>query len=261
MRRNRVRRSLGVLLLGVGPVVAVAEGQPSPLSPPALTPPESSPATATTAAAGSTEILPAPVRPEVVPLENRPMLVIPGVNAPVRVRTRTSPLPALEPADTRPRLTLPLQGNSGSRPSTRSPTLERAPAPEALMSRPADASQAGISAHPAGSAEPAARRSPGVLGRFLASPFSSGSGAEGRSTISVEPSTDPAAEAALKRRIERQIHDAVGDRVRDVEVLVVGGKVTIRARATRFWQRRTVRRTLEGLPGLSGYHPSVEILE
>jgi hypothetical protein len=81
------------------------------------------------------------------------------------------------------------------------------------------------------------------------------------SGITVEPSTDPAAEAALKRRIERQIHESLGDRARDVEVRILGRDVTIRARATRFWQRRTVRRSLESLPGLSGYRATIDLLD
>jgi hypothetical protein len=95
----------------------------------------------------------------------------------------------------------------------------------------------------------------------LLPPFSSPRGEAEHSGITVEPSTDPAAEAALKRRLERQIREALGDRVHEVEVRVVGRDVSIRARATRFWQRRTVRRALESLPGLAGYRSSVEILE
>jgi hypothetical protein len=100
-----------------------------------------------------------------------------------------------------------------------------------------------------------------VLSRFLPAPFATSRSGEPGSAITVEPSTDPAAEAALKRRIERQIHESLGDRVHDVEVRIVGRDVTIRARATRFWQRRTVRRSLETLPGLAGYRPKVEIIE
>jgi hypothetical protein len=106
------------------------------------------------------------------------------------------------------------------------------------------------------------RRSPGILGRFLPAPYPPrGADDRSRSSIAVEPSSDPAAEAALKRRVEHQIRQALGDRVRDVEVRVVGRNVTIRARATRFWQRRGVRRSLETLPGLAGYRPTIEILE
>jgi hypothetical protein len=105
------------------------------------------------------------------------------------------------------------------------------------------------------------RRTPGILGRFLPPPFSPGRGGAEPTTITVEPSTDPAVEAALKRRIERQVRESLADRVREVEVRVVGRDVTIRAKATRFWQRRAVRRTLETLPGLAGYRPKIEILE
>jgi hypothetical protein len=111
---------------------------------------------------------------------------------------------------------------------------------------------------------PSPRRSPSVFSRFVPGALSGGRGGSGSgedSTITVEPSTDPAAEAAFKRRIERQIHEALGDRVREVDVRILGREVTIRARATRFWQRRTVRRSLETLPGLAGYHAAVEILE
>jgi hypothetical protein len=85
--------------------------------------------------------------------------------------------------------------------------------------------------------------------------------AEPRSAITVEPRTDPAADAALKRRLERQIQESLGDRVRSVEVRVVGREVTILAKTTRFWQRRTVRRALETLPGLNGYHATVQVDE
>jgi hypothetical protein len=99
------------------------------------------------------------------------------------------------------------------------------------------------------------------LGRYLGVPFSTGRREPERSAVTVEPSTDPAAEAALKRRIERQVHDAVGDKVQETEVRVVGRQVIIRARGVRFWQRRSVRRTLESLPALAGYRPTVEIVD
>jgi hypothetical protein len=101
----------------------------------------------------------------------------------------------------------------------------------------------------------------GRFGWFSLSPLGTGRGSGDESAISAEPSTDPAAEAALKRRIERQIHDALGERAQDVEVRIVGRDVTVRARALHFWQRRTVRRTIESLPGLTGYRHSVEILD
>jgi hypothetical protein len=111
--------------------------------------------------------------------------------------------------------------------------------------------------------QPAPRRPSSFFGRFLPAPLSLSAirGDNDRSAITVEPSTDPASEAALKRRIERQIHDSLGDRVRDVEVRVVGPEVAVRARATRFWQRRAVRRALESLPGLAGYRHTIELLD
>jgi hypothetical protein len=77
----------------------------------------------------------------------------------------------------------------------------------------------------------------------------------------VEPRSDPAAEAAIRSRVQKQIQQVVGDRVRSVEVRVSGRNVLIRAQAARFWQRRGVRRSLEGLSMPSGYRARVEILD
>jgi hypothetical protein len=130
------------------------------------------------------------------------------------------------------------------------------------MSPPAPATNPGptapVETRPAPSAAP---RATSRLGRYLASPFTTGRPGPESSAITVEPSSDPAAEAALKRRLERQIHDAVGDKVHEAEVRVVGRDVTIRARGVRFWQRRSVRRTLESLPGLAGYRPTIEVVD
>ena len=79
--------------------------------------------------------------------------------------------------------------------------------------------------------------------------------------VKVEPRIDPAADAALKRRIERQIDARIGDRVGKVEVRVVGRNVVIRAHATRFWQRRSVRHDIEAMPSLAGYHARVDIID
>jgi hypothetical protein len=112
--------------------------------------------------------------------------------------------------------------------------------------------------HPAA---PAAPRATSRLGRYLTSPFSTRRPEPEPSAITVEPSSDPAAEAALKRRLERQIREAVGEKMHEAEVRVVGRDVTIRARGVRFWQRRSVRRTIESLPGLAGYRPTIEIVD
>lgn len=263
MERKVACRSVCALLLGVesGPLIAVAGNEPPPLSPPTTT-------------AGAADVPPAPGPDPLRTIDDRPMLVIPGVNAPPRVHSRGGALPPLEPASpARPGEVPPLIGPSSS---TASPTPGAAhlplqpaspPAPTALPSTLEAIPGSGSNVEPPPArpaprpAPPPLRRTPGILGRFLPPPFSPGRGGAEPTTITVEPSTDPAAEAALKRRIERQIRESLADRVREVEVRVVGRDVTIRARATRFWQRRAVRRTLETLPGLSGYRPRIEILE
>ena len=111
-------------------------------------------------------------------------------------------------------------------------------------------------------APPPVRRGPRFLGRFA--PPSSFLGRGSRSPRDADPDepkskSDPAADAELKRRIERQVREALGDRVRSVEVRVVGRNVAIRAEASRFWQRRSVRRTLESLPGLAGYRTTIDV--
>jgi hypothetical protein len=112
-------------------------------------------------------------------------------------------------------------------------------------------------------APPPVRRGPRIFGRFAPPPAFIGRGSRttSRDADSDEPKakSDPAADAELKRRIERQVREAVGDRVRSVEVRVVGRNVAIRAEASRFWQRRSVRRTLESLPGLAGYRTAIDV--
>jgi hypothetical protein len=65
----------------------------------------------------------------------------------------------------------------------------------------------------------------------------------------------------VKRRIEHQIRETLGDRVRSVEVRVTGRNVLIVAQPSRFWLRRTVRRSLESLPALQGYRTRIELAE
>ena len=70
---------------------------------------------------------------------------------------------------------------------------------------------------------------------------------------------DPAFEEAIRRDLERRIAARAGDRISSVEVLIVGGRVHIRAEASRFWQRRPLKRDLEGIPMPSGFRSSVEV--
>jgi hypothetical protein len=74
-----------------------------------------------------------------------------------------------------------------------------------------------------------------------------------------EDRSEPQSDAAIKRKIEKQIRDTLGDRVRSVEVRVSGKNVLVVAQATRFWQKRLVRRSLETLPGLAGYRARIQL--
>ena len=97
----------------------------------------------------------------------------------------------------------------------------------------------------------------GLFSRFLPRPMTT----ESDSVIKAEPRSDPAADAAIKRRVERQARETVGDRARSIEVRVVGRSITIQAHGVKFLQRRTVRKSLEGLSGISGYKSVVEVLD
>jgi hypothetical protein len=100
-----------------------------------------------------------------------------------------------------------------------------------------------------------------LFGRLLGPSSPTAAGAAPGSSITVEPRSDPAAESAVRRRIEKQIQQALADRVRSVEVRVAGRNIIIRAQAARFWQRRSVRRSLESLALPSGYRSRVEIID
>jgi hypothetical protein len=98
-----------------------------------------------------------------------------------------------------------------------------------------------------------------MFGRFFEQGSAEPSRSAPRSEIKVERRSDPAADNALKRRIEHQIREQLGDRVGSTEVRVVGRRVLIRTHATRFWQKRGVRRTLEALPAISGLQARIEL--
>lgn len=70
---------------------------------------------------------------------------------------------------------------------------------------------------------------------------------------------DPESDAALQRRLERQIRDVAGRRLRALDVRVADQTIRIRARADRFWNRRGLRRTIEGLPALAGYDADITV--
>jgi hypothetical protein len=79
--------------------------------------------------------------------------------------------------------------------------------------------------------------------------------------IRVEPRLDPAADAALQRRVESQIREAVGGQLRALDVRVHGREVTVAARVQRFWNRRSVKRSIEALPALAGTRANIDVTE
>jgi hypothetical protein len=105
-------------------------------------------------------------------------------------------------------------------------------------------------------------RMPGFLGRVIG-PLPAGRSrapaANGDAAIRAKTKAEPDADAVLKRRIEQQIRTTLADKVRSVEVRVNGRNVLIVARSSRFWQKRTVQRTLETLPALAGYRARIEL--
>ncbi len=82
----------------------------------------------------------------------------------------------------------------------------------------------------------------------------------GRS-VAESPAVDVSSESALKRRIEKQAREVVGDRARSIEVRVVGKVAVVQARGVKLFQKRNVRKSLEGIPSLSGLRSSIEVLD
>ena len=287
--------------------LAVAQGQAPPLTPPPLDPPSTGPAPVTprlrsasgSGSSSSPASSPTTKPAQAAPAESRPLLIIPGVTAPVPSRPGTRPnrprsvagtgsadstapaAPSTSRASSSPLTERPAAGRDPSM-TGRAPiplTLESIPdePPAELGSErvPADRSAAprpprASSPRPLSESEPSApaasrpappRSSSTMFGRLLGPTGSSDEPAGPRSSITVEPRSDPAADAAVKRRIEKQVQQAVGDRVRSVEIRVSGRSVVIRAQAARFWQRRGVRRSLETMPLPSGYRARVEMID
>src|SRR5271157_3503483 len=309
VRNARVAMTRGVLAGGLSGLLfcaglAVAQDQAPPLTPPALEPPATAPTPATprprsaSGSSSSSASSPTTKPAQAAPAESRPLLVIPGVTAPVPSRpgtrpNRPRPVAGTGAAD----LTAPTApSTSGASllppieelpPAGRDPVLTgRTPIPLTLESipdeppaelgserLPADRSPAPPSPRatsarpmsepsaPAASRPAPPRSSSTMFGRLLGPTGSRDEPAGSRSSITVEPRSDPSAEAAAKKRIEKQVQQAVGDRVRSVEIRVSGRSVVIRAQAARFWQRRAVRRSLETMPLPSGYRARVEMID
>ena len=293
---------LSGLLLCAG--LAVAQDQGPPLTPPAL---GSSVDGADHTRAPTSECFRQRLRlrfqphyqaRSAAPAESRPLLVIPGVTAPVPSRPGTRPsrpgpvagtgaadsiaptapstsrdatLPPIEPPATgsdsslKGRVPIPLTLESIPDEPPAELGSERLPADRSAAPRsPRPSSPRPMSEPTTAPALPSRRRraAPRAMFGRLLGPLGSGSEPTGpRSSITVEPRSDPAADAAIKKRIEKQVQQAVGDRVRSVEIRVSGRSVVIRAQAARFWQRRGVRRSLETMSLPSGYRARVEMMD
>jgi hypothetical protein len=80
-----------------------------------------------------------------------------------------------------------------------------------------------------------------------------------RSPARADRESESDANLVAKRRIERQIRETLGDRVSSFDVRITGRNVSIVARPSRFWFRRSVRQSLESLPALQGYRARIEL--
>jgi hypothetical protein len=76
-----------------------------------------------------------------------------------------------------------------------------------------------------------------------------------------EKKDDAIADRALERRLEAQIRTAAGNHIRSLEVRASGRQVFVKAQPARFWQKRGLKRTLEGLPALAGYRSRIEVVD
>lgn len=270
MRRIETILSLGLGLGITGGAIAQDDTLP-------LLPPVSAPSQTTSSQEPSSGIEPKAASGAA---DRRAVLAIPGLNQPTTSRRRAEK-PIREPADPTAASDLPPLVGPSEMPALRrslSPVarpaaedrsrplvLESVPQGEdpdspARLTTPPPRREASRTDTPAPkpTSAPTPRRAPGLFGRMFPTPFVPPR-AGASDSIKVEPRTDPASDAALKRRIEHQIRQTFGDRLREVEVRVVGREVTVRGRATRFWQRRGLQRSLESIPSLSGLRSTVEV--
>lgn len=73
------------------------------------------------------------------------------------------------------------------------------------------------------------------------------------------PDADLDPDLAARRRIERQIRATLGDKIRSFDVQVTGRNAVVNVQPSRFWLRRSVRRSLETLPALQGYRTRIDV--
>lgn len=235
------------------------DGDPPDLAPPAEMPAASKPGV-------KPPITSTPSRP------NRAILAIPGLMTPVSRPTISPPAehpnPALDPGpgelsleapiEMRPRVEPPSTTNSAASRSPRPLALELSPLDEPLpgpsTSRPKPTpNRSAIVPQPA--------RRPRLFGfRPGAAPMVApgATAALGRATAG-SPGEESSPESTLKRRIERQAREVVGSRGRSVEVEVEGKRAIVRVGGVKLFQKRGVRKQLEGIPALSGLRSTIVV--
>lgn len=211
----------------------------------------------------------------------RPLLVIPGVTAPAQEtppRPRGSARPRVQPPRTAaPALSGPTdptpdrKGVVQSRVEPRSVVepripmtlepIEDEPAGDAReVRRPAASPREGTAANRAPNPQPA--RQQGFFARLLGipAPVERQSPAT-RKAEPPRPASRAGATGDPRRTLEREIQRTLGDRARSIEVRVSGKNALVVVKPTRFWQKRSIRSTLEAMPALADYHARIEILD
>lgn len=288
MSRPVIMGSLWVVLGSAG--LALAQDAP-PLEPPAADSPHP-----TTSTPKPASVPAAPTRTEV-----RPLLVIPGVTAPIERRGPTPRSKTAQPAGaantpgrgpqsqpaSRPHVDSVAEPSSRAKiPLTLEP-IEDEPAAKKQKDPTASASRETIDWPPgvpraderppvASPSVPqpetpvtprsASPRPTNFFGRLFGlapsnPPRSPSQNPQTKSRVDADTRPDATTDTATRRKIESEIKDSLGDRLRSVEVRVSGRNVLIVAKASRFWQKRSVRQSLETLPGLAGYRARVDILD
>ncbi len=193
-----------------------------------------------------------PSRPDASALPRR-------ANDPARMNPRTST--AQPTGETIP---LTIEPIGGDPPILRGPTGRPAPA-RSNSGRASDGPATSRPDDEPADPRPAPRRATGILGRLFgpppAPPPTSREASRADAKIKSDPDSDKDldADVVAKRRIERQIRETLGERVSRFEVRITGRNAVIVAQPSRFWLRRSVRRSLETLPALEGYRARIEI--
>ncbi len=296
MFRAVIVRSFWLFICGTS--LALAQ-DPPPLEGPASEPEPSkgsAPQTPATNPAPSAAAAASPVRPMLVipgvtvPSQRSGAATVPKIPQPSRPATSATPVPSA----TGPTVADPVNPGSPFRPYSGAPvqsvpdaslrdpiplTLEpldddiapdqkhaTSPSPRGTRSRAPASTPTDESENAPTGPRSAPWRMPGLLGRVLGQPAAgpardaSRSGeATSRAKAKAKTKSEPETDATVKRQIEQQIRSTLGDKVQSVEVRVSGRNVLVVARATRFWQKRGVRRSLEALPALAGFRARIDL--